>query len=548
MLSLRCIHMKRRKKAAFEKRPAALFLLLCALFAAVLTRLAYLQTGLRAAVAADTGEKTVAVAQSRGYIYDRNLVPLVNTETRSVAAVLLGDATRDLVPGGAELLYGSADAQNVLVTFISETPVKETPCSTNIRTVVRNGSRQLCTHLIGYTDVSGAGVCGIEKSFDKILNDAAGNIGVSYTANGLGEAIAGMGISIKDESYDSPAGVVLTIDARAQRIAEDALNASEIKKGAAVVLAADTGEILALASVPAYDVKNLAASLHDPDLPFLNRALAAYPVGSVFKPFVAAAAMEHGVICPEDYECTGQIAVEELTFRCFSGVSHGEIGLSGAIERSCNCYFISLGQTLGAEALTETAALFGFGTQIRLTGDILSAAGNLPDAARLSSPGALANLSFGQGELLASPLQLAAAFAAIANGGVYRAPYLTKALVDDTKTEYAYYKNETENRAASEETCRILGACLRQNMLEGTGKTGASDLFAAAGKTATAQTGDIKADGTERLCTWFCGYFPYEAPQFVVVVFNEDGAFASEDCAPVFRAISEKIRRAGLQP
>jgi cell division protein FtsI/penicillin-binding protein 2 len=519
---------------------------LCALFAAVLTRLAYLQTGTRAAVAADTGEKTVAVAQSRGYIYDRNLVPLVNTETRNVAAVLLCGATRELVPGGAVLLHGSRDAQNVLVTFETETPVKETPCSVNVRTVVRYGARQLCTHLIGYTDAAGSGVCGIEKSYDKILNDAAGNIGVSYTANGLGEAIAGVGIKIKDENYDSPAGVVLTIDVRAQRIAEEALYASEIKKGAAVVLAADTGEILALASVPAYNVNDVAASLQDPDLPFLNRALATYPVGSVFKPFVAAAAMEHGVICPENYECTGQTGVGELSFRCYSGVSHGEIGLSGAIERSCNCYFISLGQTLGAEALTETAALFGFGRQIRLTGDILSSAGNLPDKTRLSSPGALANLSFGQGELLASPLQLAAAFAAIANGGVYRAPYLTKALVDGTKKEYAYYKNETENRAASEETCKILSVCLRQNMLGGTGKTGASELFAAAGKTATAQTGDIKPDGTERLCTWFCGYFPYEAPRFVVAVFNEDGAFASEDCAPVFRAISEGIYYAGL--
>ena len=107
-------------------------------------------------------------------------------------------------------------------------------------------------------------------------------------------------------------------------------------------------------------------------------------------------------------------------------------------------------------------------------------------------------------------------------------------------------RRETENRAASEETCKILSACLRQNMLEGTGKTGASELFAAAGKTATAQTGDIKPDGTERLCTWFCGYFPYEAPRFVVAVFNEDGAFASEDCAPVFRAISEGIYHAGL--
>ena len=536
--------MKRKRKTALAKRPVALFAAFCMLLTGVLTRLAYLQTGGRAAVAAGSTEKRVAVDVSRGYIYDRDLRPLVNGTVKNVAAVLLNASTRSLVPGGA-LLRSSGDGKNVCVTFEADA-VPETLCSTNVRTVTRYGARQLCTHLIGYTDAEGRGVCGIEKSFDKLLREAGGSIGVVYTANGLGDAIAGEGVRIENKNYDSGAGIVLTVDARAQRIAEDALRASEIRKGAAVVLAADTGGIAAMASVPAYDVNNVAASLQDPDLPFLNRALAAYPVGSVFKPFVAAAALEHGFACPEAYECAGAVDVAGLTFRCYQGVSHGSIGLSGAMERSCNCYFISLGQTVGGAAIRDTAQKFGFGKSVRLTGDIRGAAGVLPTEESLINPGALANFSFGQGDLLASPLQLAAAFAAIANGGTYHPPYVTLALVDGAKSEYAYYKNEPAAAAASADTCAAVGKCLRQNMLQGTGKNGASPLVSSAGKTATAQTGDYNDAGEERLCTWFCGWFPYEAPRYSVVVFNEDGSSAAEDCAPVFRAITEGMYRAGL--
>ncbi len=536
--------MKTKKALRYYKRPVAVFAAVCCGVACVLARTAYLQTGSRAELASQAASRYIGVGVSRGYIYDRSLLPLVNVSVENVAAVIVSDAARALLP--ASQAQELMKKNGVCVTFRTPGPVPETQFSKNVSVVSRYAEDQLCTHIIGYTDAEGRGVCGIEKSFDRILHAASGAIGVEYTANGRGLAIPGAGISIVNEHYNDPAGVVLTVDRAAQRITETALRSSNIKKGAAVVLEVQTGAVLAMASVPAYSVRDLAASLNDPALPFLNRALQAYPVGSVFKPFIAAAALEHGVACPSAYECGGAVNVSGVRFQCYHAAAHGQVDLSGAVSKSCNCYFIELGRRAGAEAILETAAAFGFGEAVRLTGDLRSAAGVLPREETLSSPAALANLSFGQGELLASPLQLAAAYAALANGGTYRAPYIAKALVDETKTEYAYYKNEVTRTAASEDTCAFLGYALRDNVREGTGKNGACGLFAAAGKTATAQTGRLLENGAEQLCTWFCGWFPYEAPKYAVVVFNEEGASASEDCAPVFRAITEGLYRAGL--
>ncbi len=535
-MSVEVIFVETKRYYRIEQRPVAVFLALCIAIGAVALRLAYLQTGGAEAVSAASDEKSVSVHTSRGCIYDRNLVPLVNAEHRNVTARILTGETRAGVSEDAAAAHGG-----VCITEETERPLRESLFCKNIPTVRRYADRQLCTHVIGYVDSAGRGVCGVEHSFDRVLQEAGGTVYVKYTANGRGQAIPGCGLRVVSENYDSSAGVVLTVDAIAQHIVEDALAASSVRRGAAVVLETDTGAVLAMASVPAYDVDNLSASLKDESLPFLNRAISCYPVGSVFKPFIAAAAMEHGTACPEDYICGGQTETGGLCFRCYRSTAHGALDLQTALARSCNCYFIALGQAAGAHAVAETCAAFGFGQAIALTSDLTAAAGVLPDAVDLKSPAALANLCFGQGELLATPLHLAAAYAALANGGIYRAPYITKALVDENKTEYAVYKNETARRAAGRAVCEAINEGLRLNMTEGTGKNGASDLFAAAGKTATAQTGRYGADGKEQLCTWFCGFFPYEAPKYTVVVFNEDGAAASEDCAPVFKAISEGV-------
>ena len=129
----------------------------------------------------------------------------------------------------------------------------------------------------------------------------------------------------------------------------------------------------------------------------------------------------------------------------------------------------------------------------------------------------------------------------LAGGGTYTEPSLLKYLVNDKKEIYAVFRSEKTWRALSEATCERVNAALRVNMTEGTGKNGASAFVSSAGKTATAQTGHYGEDGKERLCTWFCGFVPFEKPKYAIAVFNENGSAASEDCAPVFKEIIEGL-------
>ena len=518
-------------------------LIVCAGFCGVLCRLAFLQDPSSNAVGAGASERYVQLGVSRGTIYDRALRPLVNAQFQNVAVTLapLGDEDPLAAFRAAGVQTENVTKNGVCVICETDKPVPASATAVNVRLVSRYATPQLCQHLIGYLDGDGRGAAGLEKAFDRLLSGFGGSVGVRYEADSVGRALFGSAVTVADDGYCDQSGLVLTIDKRFQIAAESALSESGIKKGAVVILRVKDSAVLALASVPVYDISDLGAALSDPDLPFLNRALSAYPVGSVFKPFVAAAAIDACVSVNSSFTCTGTLDVSGVDFSCYHKTAHGEMDLTGAVSKSCNTYFIDLGRRVGAAALLGTAARFGFGSGISLTGTLRGAAGTLPDEAALQSPAALANFSFGQGSFTATPLQLAAAYAALARGGQYLQPYLLKAIVDGSLQESAYYEPEPGERAASEEACRIVCESLYANMQNGTGVNGQPQNGAAAGKTATAQTGVYDERGVEKLCTWFCGFAPYDDPAFVIVVFNEAGTAASQDCAPVFRTIAERV-------
>ena len=513
-----------RRKA---RRPAAVFLCILLLFAGGFARLADVSSSYALRTAGmEAGKRKIRLETSRGNIYDRHMRPLVNTKTQNMVVSLVS-------PDGA--LTGAP------AVYPTDRPVTEDGRTKTYVRIGRSDGNPPAAHLIGYLDADGTGICGIERSYDRILKEAGGALYAAYSVNGLGQAMAGEGLDMKNENYGSKAGVMLTLDADMQRILEGVMQRSGIRTGAAVILDVQSFEILALVSVPVFDVRNLSASLRDPDLPFLNRALSAYPVGSVFKPFIAAAALENGVEPDGSYRCTGGVNVGGVAFSCYRNTAHGTLDLSGAIAASCNSYFIELAADVGPQALSAFCEACGFGREIRLTGDLVCDAGVLPDAGSLSPPAALANFAFGQGEVLATPLQLAAAYAVIANGGIYREPTLLKYLIDEAGEPYAYYQSEIESRVMSPDVCAALTIALGNNMLEGTGKNGASVFVSSAGKTATAQTGRYDENGVERLCTWFCGFAPEKAPRYAIAVFNEHGSAASVDCAPVFRSILDSL-------
>ena len=311
--------------------------------------------------------------------------------------------------------------------------------------------------------------------------------------------------------------------------------------GCILVLDTASAAVRASVSMPGYDPDNLAASLDAPDSPFLNRVLECYTVGSVFKPVLAAAALEQGVF-PE-YECTGAAVIDGQIFRCAGGVPHGQIGLEEALEKSCNGYFVRLGQQLGAENLLQAAQRFGFGQEISLAGDLHAASGNLPDAAELARSGQLANFSFGQGSLLASPVQIAAMMNAIASGGMYRTPFFLECTVDETDgTPLETLAHPQSRRVMSAENAALLRKMLCQVVEEGTAQDAAGLEGGAGGKTGTAQTGQFDADGTERKNLWFAGFYPAEKPRWTVIVLQDGQTETAYSSAAIFARLCAMLR------
>ena len=526
------------------KRIIALFSLFCMLFGVCIIRIYKIQSSDYSAVADMQFSREISLGETRGYIYDINMKPLVNEAKHKQYILMSDESTADIIikEGIEEIKKG------LFIKIESEKELTETSYIKSFNKITRYSDNLLCAHIIGYTNSSGSGVAGIEKAFDKILSDASGKISVTFNADASDNSINGDGIRIIDKNYDSPAGVVLTIDKDIQNIAENALKNSSVECGAVIVLDTKTAEIRAITSSPCYDVNNVEASLSDKKLPFLNRALSSYPVGSVFKPVIAAAALNSGIITSDIFECNGSIKIGENEFSCYNKNNHGKIDLNLATEKSCNTFFIDLGLKAGKSAICETAELFCFGKEIELCSTIVSEAGNLPEEDEITSDSELANICFGQGSLLATPLQLAAAYNVFANGGIYSEPVLLKKLIGSDGREYAYYKSENKHFVISENNAETINNCLYNNMLNGTGVNGKPDNTTSAGKTATAQTGRYDDNGSEILCTWFAGFFPFENPQYTVVVFNENGSSAALDCAPVFKEIAENITDMQIQP
>lgn len=175
-------------------------------------------------------------------------------------------------------------------------------------------------------------------------------------------------------------------------------------------------------------------ALKDERKPLINRALMPYCVGSSFKLAVAAAALEQGIPPSFSVDCVGGTTVAGRIFYCHNHAGHRQTNLRRAIEQSCNPYFIKLGQKAGAQALLGMAQALGFGQETVLAEGITARQGTLPSLEELSSPHELANFSFGQGKLTATPVQVAAMVSAVANGGLAVSPKLVLGSTTDGST------------------------------------------------------------------------------------------------------------------
>ncbi len=523
-----------------SRRVIAFYCGLVLVFGLLFTRVASLSSGDTLAQAAEVqSSRTINVLTERAFIYDRYLRPLVGAEEVESAVVfpqlMEGEAQARLSALSPEYAGKMAAAVPFTVTDAPDWLAGSGVYPFQSRKRYADGG--LAAHLLGYT-ADGAGVCGAELAFDEFLSTHGRSVSISYKADGTGSVLKNTVPTLTLSGENSTDGVVLTIDSEVQRRAEKAL-ASHVESGAAVVMNVKTGEILAAASCPAYDVGNLAASVTDDRLPFLNRAFAAWPVGSTFKLLVAGAALDAGYSAGWKYTCTGSTDVHGKTFACHWAYGHNEIDMATALKFSCNTYFINLALNLGPERIQEAAANLGFGVRDVFADGWETADGHLQSLSELANPADVANFAFGQGTLSATPIQVAKLVAAIANGGYAVTPKLWLGTLEGgalTETEDC-----VKNRVFTEETTAKLRAMMVQVVEEGSG-TGAMPVAGGAGgKTASAQTGVYREDGTEVVEAWFAGFWPAREPRYAIVVLAEGMESGSEWAAPIFRDIANGL-------
>ncbi len=481
------------------------------------------------------------IDQKRGNIYDCNGELLVNNENETVLLIKPDTSTFSLISEikGKEFVKDTLMKGYFTTIKVENNKSKyNNPNIATLTTFSRYGD-STAVHLIGYTDSEGNGICGIEKHYDKAIKKYNGKLSVAYSTDALGRMLVGEKTEIRNENYYKSGGIHLTLDRNIQKITEKAMLNGNIEKGAAVVVDVNSGAIKAVASTPVYDRNNLENYLNDKNLPFVNRTFSAYPVGSVFKTVTAISALENGIKLNE-IECIGFTEKSGNTFYCNKRDGHGIVDFRTAIAQSCNTYFIETGTKLGGEALLETARKSGFGKAIDIGSGYLTDSGTLPDLKELNSNAAVGNLSFGQGKLTATPLQIAAFYCAIANGGIYNTPYIYNGFTDFSG-EYTPATQNMGKRIISEEICHIISEAMLETTLNGTGTMAHSSLFDSATKTATAQSGIYDKNGVEIKYSWFVGFYPFKSPQYVICVMKENGNSGGIDGAPVFKEISENI-------
>lgn len=483
-------------KGRYKKVAALIFLALFVLCG----RIAYIDFFKFSSVSASNGAVQEEFGTNRGLIFDRNLKPLVETEYELLNSRIYSDY--------------------------------------NFKVPKRYSDNQIAEHIIGYTDIDGEGVSGIEKDYNDYLKGIKNNIKIKYYKDAKGRLLKGKGIDVDESEKSTDSGIVLSIDSDIQAFSQKC--ASKLNKGCVIVSDSKTGDILALSSYPSFNPNSISDYINDNNYPLLNRALLNYNVGSVFKVVICMAALESGISEDFTYNCKGHINCSGVRFNCHNLKGHGKLDMKNALSKSCNTYFIKLAQKTGSEQIIKIAKKLGLDKRLYLSDSIISAKGNLPSNNSLSARAALANLSFGQGELLETPLHLSTVYSVIANGGYLIKPCLVKSKVLNSQITEKI-KNQTKIRVISYTTANKINSFLEYTVLYGTGKNASVKNCATAGKTATAQTGKYK-NGKEILISYFIGYITTKDDnKYTILVMKENGVSGSSDCAPIFKEIGEYI-------
>ena len=419
-----------------------------------------------------------------------------------------------------------------------------------VNSLDRYGTDTKAKHILGYINqVDNVGSFGLEKQYESILNFGKDTtIGVVTDANN--NLLDGLGYRVikPDTKQNKKLDIQLTLDYHIQSIIENALDKRGLT-GAVVVEDVSNGNIVGICSKPDFNPNDVQNYLNNNKQPLYNRALAQYNIGSIFKLVDLAAVYEINPSFNEIYNCTGYIQVGNSLIRCssYEKGGHGEIDISSALANSCNSYFINFSMNLGIEPILSMAQSLGLGKTTGLTlQKIDEAKGVLPNSKDIVNPGDLANISIGQGSVLATPVQIADMVATIANGGNKHNVNIVNCVTDNEGNKIRDLANRSETRVMSKATAQSIRDLMVGVIRSGTGKKANLDGYGGAGgKTGSAETGQL-IEGEKVTQAWFAGFFPVTKPKYSVAIFIENGKSGSEAAAPIFQEIGEEIIKKGL--
>lgn len=428
-----------------------------------------------------------------------------------------------------------------------------------------------CSHLIGY--VSQITKQDLERLKNRVYSNKIGKAGIENIFEDYLKGFDGV-TKVEVDAYGrkqkvlykldpvSGGSVKLTIDWDLQEIAEKSMGD---KNGAIVAISAKTGEVLAFVSHPNFDPNLFVKGFdkeewkkisNNPYHPLQNKAIqGAFPPGSTFKLITAVAGLEEGIIDENTtFYCNGKKRVGNRDFRCWREGGHGRVNIHKALVESCDVFFYELSLKLGPDKIAEYARKFGFGekTGIGLPGEL---SGNVPDSKwkkikykQSWYDGDTLPFGIGQGYLTVTPLQLALAYTAFANGGTLFKPVIVKEIeTNDGKIIQEQIPSIKGQINLSPKTLEIVRKALIGVVNEsgGTGYASRLNNVIVAGKTGTAQVKSFKErkklGGFLNDHAWFVGFAPAYDPEIVVCAFVLHGGHGGGVAAPIVKDVIEKF-------
>ncbi|MES2922537.1 MAG: penicillin-binding protein 2 [Verrucomicrobiota bacterium] len=407
---------------------------------------------------------------------------------------------------------------------------------------------EMASHIIGYSGSVGKLPTGPINFNEQLWEESEGRAGLEKIFNTQLTGEPGMKRLLFDENGNKlleeqvkrprPGGtIVTTLDYSWQKLAEETLR-NGCRRGAFVVLDVVTGEVLVMASRPSFDLNNFIPGINekdfkqlneDPSAPLYGRAFqSVYPPASAFKPIVALAALNNGTVTENsEIYCPAALSVGNTVMNNWNKTPEGSINVKRALARSCNTWFYQVGIDVGPTAFLSLARRLGFGqlSGLPLVGEN---AGLVPDdqwmlknEKRRILNGDTANLSIGQGSLLATPLQVAQAMAGIANGNIVPKLQLIRQVQDTRgRVVQASFPQRKEWLSVEPKAVEVVHQGMSDvvNGGGGTGQSAALSYTTLCGKTGTAQWGPPSKN--QRLA-WFAGYLPADNPRYSFAVLYE---------------------------